>query len=496
MIVIVADDESFVRRGIIEHISWHSLGIDTVIEARNGLDCLKKAEEFPPDILIADIRMPKLNGIDLGKEIAGRYPHCKMIIISAYSDKEYLKSAISLNVVAYVEKPLVVEELEAAILKALKGIRETLIEQEFSTAHQLFGDILSCKRITQNTKEFLNNPPYLKHIYAVSIVISRKQWLKYRELKQWLVKNTEGKDISVYIYQDMIPHAFLVLMQIPDDRHLPDECFEIYERMIQEMQKEIFVSVGKGAENIDEISYSFKCAKAGMEQHFLKGFGTAIYCGTESWKRQTYEISQEAVSEILNCIRCGRKEDVFLLMDEMWQGLREKGRFYTTESTKQALGILLEQIIRYEKNDTIKELHIWRKIASSETISEIEALYSEVIQHLLPHDTVKDVMVKKMIRIILEEFAEPELSIPYICRKLSVSRSKACLSFKEETGKTINEYITNYRISIAKTYLKEDVSLEEIARCTGFHDSNYFSKIFKKVTGMTPTAYRGQRTDV
>lgn len=88
MVAVIVDDERFVRRGIIENIPWHSLGIETVIEARNGMDCLKKAEEFQPDILIADIRMPKLNGIDLGKEIASRYPKCKMIIISAYSEKE------------------------------------------------------------------------------------------------------------------------------------------------------------------------------------------------------------------------------------------------------------------------------------------------------------------------------------------------------------------------------------------------------------------------
>ena len=119
MVAVIVDDERFVRRGIIENIPWHSLGIETVIEARNGMDCLKKAEEFQPDILIADIRMPKLNGIDLGKEIASRYPKCKMIIISAYSEKEYLKSAISLNVVAYVEKPIVISELEEAVIPKL-----------------------------------------------------------------------------------------------------------------------------------------------------------------------------------------------------------------------------------------------------------------------------------------------------------------------------------------------------------------------------------------
>lgn len=137
-------------------------------------------------------------------------------------------------------------------------------------------------------------------------------------------------------------------------------------------------------------------------------------------------------------------------------------------------------------------MRVWEKVFACRTAGDLEELFDRIVDISLPEDMVHNIIVKRMILIIVNEYADQNLSISYLCDRLGISRSKACGVFKEETGKTINEYITEYRINKAKQYIYDNLPLEDVARMVGYYDGNYFSKIFKKVTGVTPTSYRRQ----
>ena len=127
--LLIVDDEIKTREGLRDFISWSELKIDTVQIACDGAEGLEVALEFNPDIIITDIRMSRMNGIDFATKCRTFLPNCKIIFISGYSDKEYLKSAIHLRAISYVEKPINIDEVIAAVSEAVELHLEQVIQQ-------------------------------------------------------------------------------------------------------------------------------------------------------------------------------------------------------------------------------------------------------------------------------------------------------------------------------------------------------------------------------
>ena len=120
---MIADDESATRNGLLRHIRWKELGVDWVRAAANGAELLAMCDGGVPDIVISDVRMPGMSGMELCRILHERYPQCRIIFLSGSSDKQYLMEAIELSAVSYVEKPVVPEQLERVILRAVEECR-------------------------------------------------------------------------------------------------------------------------------------------------------------------------------------------------------------------------------------------------------------------------------------------------------------------------------------------------------------------------------------
>ena len=125
MKLLIADDDAFIRAGITKNINWSEYGIMSIETAEDGLEAFEISLWFMPDILLTDVKMPRVDGIELAKKIRQSIPDCKIIFMSAYSDKEYLKSAIRLSAVDYVEKPFRPSDLKEIIEKITQvGIKD------------------------------------------------------------------------------------------------------------------------------------------------------------------------------------------------------------------------------------------------------------------------------------------------------------------------------------------------------------------------------------
>jgi len=125
MKLLIADDDAFIRAGITKNINWSEYGIMSIETAEDGLEAFEISLWFMPDILLTDVKMPRVDGIELAKKIRQSIPDCKIIFMSAYSDKEYLKSAIRLSAVDYVEKPFRPSDLKEIIEKITQvGVKD------------------------------------------------------------------------------------------------------------------------------------------------------------------------------------------------------------------------------------------------------------------------------------------------------------------------------------------------------------------------------------
>ena len=118
MTLLFVDDEYHVRQKIVSHIDWSALNIDTVLEADNGETAYQYALKNKIDILLSDIRMPHMTGIELAEKIRSLYPNCVILFLSGYSDKEYLRSAISLHALHYIDKPINLDQVTQALQDA------------------------------------------------------------------------------------------------------------------------------------------------------------------------------------------------------------------------------------------------------------------------------------------------------------------------------------------------------------------------------------------
>ena len=120
--VLLVDDEEDILNSLMNIIDWPVYGIENILTAHNGSDALKKLEQQPVNLLITDISMPDMDGITLLKEVRGKYPHIRCIILSSYSDFSYAKEAISLGVENYLLKPIQKDELDNSIRKSLDNL--------------------------------------------------------------------------------------------------------------------------------------------------------------------------------------------------------------------------------------------------------------------------------------------------------------------------------------------------------------------------------------
>ncbi len=134
MKLLIVDDEKLTREGIRDSLGLESLGISQVLLEDDGIHGLKTALEERPDIVLTDVRMPRMNGVQMAERILKELPGTSIIFMSAYSDKEYLKAAIKLKALGYVEKPLDMEELASAVKEAVDSSRNEKISQAAAKA--------------------------------------------------------------------------------------------------------------------------------------------------------------------------------------------------------------------------------------------------------------------------------------------------------------------------------------------------------------------------
>lgn len=270
MRAIVADDELMVRRGIIDSVDWDAFGIDEVLEAKNGEICLETMKERPADILIADIRMPRLDGIQLGKKVSEIYPDCRIIFISAYTDKEYFKNAISLNVVAYVEKPISIEEISAAIGKASEMARQNCNGNEISLLTRAFRALLFECPVPKECKQVIKK--YEDRSYCVSLIRVKMKDLDCQDINPEHIRDSFCRyDLKCYLFGDVFRKEYVIIAEKKGTGDISAYCAEALKAYSGVyMNNQMFASIGKTVKGINNIYQSIICAQEGINSLFLK----------------------------------------------------------------------------------------------------------------------------------------------------------------------------------------------------------------------------------
>lgn len=522
--VLLVDDEEVIQI-IMKKIDWESMGFYVAGYAHNGAEALEMAEECQPDVVMTDIKMPYMDGLELSRHLKKMYRTVKIIIFSGFDEFEYAKESIKLDVEEYILKPVDANELRE-VFGRVKGkldremgekrnidqLQKYYMESLPLLQENLCASLIESRIPRDQIEKFLINyrislsGPYyivtILHISAGSHQTDMNPLLMTMSVKKLVEEQlTERYHCRTLIYLgDIVLISQLeALKEVTAYTDAMDEFCRLAKKICE---ARVTAGVGQACDRLEDLGASYQGARNAVSYRALYGNTRAINIAEiepqemtgESWENQ-------AVHEILKKIKIGTRKE---LEEEI---SRCMGCFSERRTSLQKYRIfIMELIVEMSRLGNNNHLNM------DDIYGTYEGVYGIVFQTESPEDLqnwliescgkMQDMVSKERqdttqsfvtnaVSYVEEHYADQDISIGTICRQLGVSAAYFSTVFKKETGKTFIEYLTDYRMGQAvdlllagndKTYL--------IAEKVGYSDPNYFSYVFKKKYGMSPSKFK------
>ncbi len=504
MKLLIVDDEDYTREGLAESIQWKEFGIIEIMQARDGKAGLNLARWFKPHIILSDIKMPKLNGIEFAKELIAINPDIKIIFMSGYMEIEYLKSAIQLSVVDYIEKPIDLSMLKAAVKKSVNEIKEMLHTRMLSVdrrelQQQKLANALVYK---DNDREMLLNlceevefP--IKQNYVCLILWNKKKGVNSEAMKTDILhslNSNKWKALCTYLGEG----KYLAILSF-EKKHSSRLPF-LYRKMAEHFPS-LFLGIGFEATDIMNIYNSYQTALLAINCAFYEEEERVFLVGGEILNQKGLEPG--IYGEFLKILT----EEPYRLkswFESLFAELR-KQKYYRKENIQTLLASFISAMINQhgELLNTIDGIISKEEIEPMMhrflTLSEIRSFIMDLLLKLeeMQENQIKySRIIRGAINYIGDHYGESDLSIAKIAEYFHFSSNYLNVLFKQETQVTLKQYLSDYRMENAKKMLENDFyKITEIAELCGYANANYFSKVFKELTDLTPLEYRKQRTE-
>ena len=515
--LLIVDDENLTRTGLMSSIEHLSLdGIDEIFTAEDGMDGLRKARSHRPEIILSDVRMPHLNGIDMLNRIRETLPDTVFIFMSGYSDKEYLKAAIRLRAVNYIEKPLDMEEMKKTLQEAIQQA-EQIIRNRYAETVQ---EDLSASRLA-----LCLTLPYHTSGRAVD-ELSEKYCSRYGSVNQFRSAATVllHVDEREELYPDFLDGLKADFYPVMRQMHMHTIAAEkrtglfvfhffrktefteatiklLMESMIPFLQPvhSWYLCCGNVVTGIKNLYDSYSTAVILLQHSFFYP-PRSILVSPDIQRNRNNSSPSSFSQQIQDAVRNADEVSLERFSAALKEFCDENG-----ELLPRSIQSLYFQLITFIMDESRRrQLQCSEhSMAAEEVYEEISSCFSyqelheclnryirqfleEVNSHVPENSSV--FLIKSYIR---QHYADPLLSTKEISEYASLSASYACTVFKNETGQTLNQYLTEFRMEKAKVLLDDPRnSISEISSRVGYNDSNYFGKAFRKFTGKSPSEYR------
>ncbi|MCX7709887.1 MAG: response regulator [Clostridia bacterium] len=512
--LLIVDDEKMTRDILVNYIPWSSLGIDSVEEAEDGLCAFNMALQSKPDIVLSDVRMPRMNGIELATQLREHLPNCKFVFLSGYSDKEYLKSAIRLKAVSYVEKPINLDEIKEVMQATIHEYREEQREREENQAlvrpklcHELIVSRVNLPSVKEKVALLgLDFPEDSQYITAILRLNPEYQEMneehpEYKEKILELLDESLKKSIPPYI-SSIKGEEYIILLcrcdQLEDLSQLKDllDDFVSQLKAAYFSQIKVMIGIGQRVTGLENINQSYRSAVVALQKQFYKGYGSVLFYTEDSGA--PYEFDENALLEVGENVKAGKKNESILFIKRLSNDIR-KYENTPPDLVKNYFFKIILVLSRIAEDRNIPFLNdeckfILDGVSRACTLEDLEKSVIELLSSIITYMETRlenGDIVSKITAYINEHYSNEDLSINTIAEALYLTPTYLCVLYKKETGKTINQYITEVRVNKAKEYLKEaDIKLYDVAKRVGYGDGKYFTKVFEKAVGMRPKQYR------
>ena len=511
--LLLADDEFYTRKGILNEIDFKQIGIETVIEADDGINALKKISGVVPDIALLDVRMPRMDGIQLAAELRNKFPDCVIIFISGYSDKEYLRSAIKLKALQYVDKPINNAELSAVLREAVlssdeaKGRKQILYEKLRGELTRFLSHQCRDKKLLVSKMEAAELPEKcFQHAFTflLKILFEPEVDCDFKESERNRVMQTVRQCFETKKLQCI--HTFLdeqtlIIHFFSPDSFDPRFCGGAMKALLLELSKALpcphFIAAGfpvKGAMNVYQ---SYNAAVISLQNNFFEGPNSVTF--PDDRARTSYMLSQNQIERFEDCILHRDAKQAIGMVESVTTEFRNN-RGTLVGNIKRSYTRLISVILDIAENKQINIFqrgnmdNLWDIIHEYNTLDELNTFLINLMNVYFSEINEKssdNIIVCAVENFIEKRYSNPDFSLSMISDALNLTPAYICLVFKETKGKTINQCLTSLRLEMAKKYMgNANLKIADIALKVGYRDNNYFTKLFKRHIGVTPTEYR------
>lgn len=528
--ILIIDDEPVVREGISENIDWAALGFELVGACGDGREGAKEIERLEPDVVLTDICMPFVDGLELASFVGERFPRTKTILLTGYDEFEYAQEAVKLKVSDFLLKPITADELRSLF----ERVREEL-DRERSEQHNL-------ERLREQLHEsvpllrerFLNRlirsaagEAEVRHKvallelslpgpYWVVLVVDADRLEPEDELTRLGIQNTvaqtlEGRYEAISFRTPR--EETVVLLSVPRERTALSRAIACAEELSDAVHSQLDVGVSIGAgypvSDIGRLESSYREARTALDHRLVLGPNQIVTIEQARGRSNGTQADTDGGghTRLIGTIKSGTSEETRRAVRELIQRYRESGR--TIDECYVAMQRLLADVLNaleslgVDYSEVLGEgVNPFRELGELKTLEAVEQWFCDFQQQARDvlasrRDEHSKVKVVEAQNYVAEHYAEPRFSLSQLCAALSISKSYFSSIFKSHTGKTFVEYLTEVRTERAKELLRAfDMKSYEIAEKVGFRDPHYFSLTFKKQTGHSPTEYRELCRDV
>lgn len=525
--ILLIDDEPVVREGISENIDWNSHGFELVGSCRDGREGIEAIERRKPDVVITDICMPFVDGLELAGWISEQHPAIRTILLTGYDDFEYAREAVRLQVNDFILKPITAAEIrtrldslraeldaererQQALLKLQEQLGESLPLLRERFLNRLIRSSVDPEEVTRRFAFLeidLPGPVYIA-------LVCDPDNLDPTDTQEGLVVQRLIEE-SLYDIQGALAFTTtrdesVVLISAPDGETARARALgaaeHLSEQIVRNLHGTVSIGCGDPVPSVARLREAYYSARTALEHRIMLGpnriitveqvRGTADettpptdkepadrYIG--AFKRGDMTGATAALQELIRHLQTegGDAESCYLVLNRLLAGILD---------AFDALGIRYERIPGMDRNP-------FTHLGTIKTLEGLEAWFLELQlranllleQQQEQHSRAKAIAAETYIR---EHFMDQDISLGTVCTALSVSKSYFSSLFKNHRGMTFVEYLTSIRMERARELLAmEDLRSYEVAERVGFRDAHYFSLTFKKQTGYSPTEYREYR---
>lgn len=523
--VMLVDDETEVIDIIERKIQWNDLGFEVAGSATNGVKALELVEKLQPDVVLTDIKMPYMDGLELSRRLNQEYPNIYIMLCTGFDEFEYAKEAVHLEIKEYMLKPINATELS----ESLTNLKHTLDRER--------EEKLNVKKLNDYFQEVL---PKLQSNFFISLIEGRVEKHNYERFLQAYQVDMKGPLFCCVIFHTSENHVpdgmnplllsmsvereikqrlmdqwscqefiymgntLLILELDSEDKiaQITDACDRFCRWAYRIMGAVVTAGIGTVCDDLYEISLSYERAREAVSYRVLYGTKRAINIGEIVPKEQIKPVQSEEtrMQKLFRAIRIGDSEEIKRAAYKEMETLHQN-----TETMSQYNLATLEIVSGFFKFCTDNSLdfnkisgnmqNIYEKVSQMDESSLTAWIVqmAETISEMLKcarNSSARRLIVEAQ-NIVKERYMEADISLDEVCAVLGVSNSYFSSVFKKEAGKSFISYLTDYRMDIAaELILNTDEKSYTIAEKVGYLDANYFSYVFKKKFGVSPSKYR------